>query len=92
MQDDGSTELHLSEEQLQAITGGCADCSKNLRLAVRYARISKGHGNLAKIAKETNMPTHIIEDHIRDGRDALRTAQFFKDRVKAIRETPGHNP
>lgn len=36
MEEQAGVEAELSEEQLQAITGGCRDCSGDARLVTRH--------------------------------------------------------
>jgi hypothetical protein len=91
MDERAKTELHLSEEQLQQITGGCGACEEDKRVK-RYweyeADLSSwlGEGAAAKGDRRT------AKVHWEDAMTNSNLARLRQARIDARLGTPGHPP
>ncbi len=57
MEEHAKAELHLSEEQLQAITGGCGQCTADLARASEQSALANYHNT--KVASLTAQVPHM---------------------------------
>src|SRR6476660_7523607 len=90
MEENTKTELHLSEEQLQAITGGCGDCVKDEKKIADFDREARGHLGLHQIALETGFPDQAAM-HLLQGNYASTMSQLLRDDIMERHKTPVDN-
>ncbi len=94
MEKHAKTEQHLSEEHLQAITGGCQDCVSNKALANFYFRTAARNVTLAQEALQRKGQSQIMEEekqlhhltamsHLNAADENLAKAQTLNDRARA---------
>lgn len=89
MDEHVKTEQYLSEEQLQAITGGCQECNRD-KVAIwnheRSAQLHEQLGQLAEASGQVDKSHFHMEKLFFHGGKALEA----KDRIAEREETPGH--
>ena len=90
MEESAASELQLSEEQLQAITGGCGQCLEDLLEATHYNGIARAHIGLAGAAMVGGQHNEAMQ-YMDVADDAYERAQALIKRVEARQRTPEHN-
>ena len=89
MDEHVKTEQYLSEEQLQAITGGCQACNRDKVAILNHERSAQLHeqlGQLAEASGQVDKSHFHMEKLFFHGGKALEA----KDRIAERAETPGH--
>ncbi len=76
MEEDAKTELQLSEEQLQEITGGCSQCVANMGQAIKHDNNYKNH--LAQAGSLGN-PQAQTPQELRQAAVHLNMAAYHKE-------------
>lgn len=66
MEKNAKTDLQLSEEQLQEITGGCAQCVADVSHATHRLTIAKGYAKISNTAAAKGKDTTLY-DKLRNG-------------------------
>jgi hypothetical protein len=56
-------ELSLSEEQLQAITGGCGQCIADLRQAAKHQTYAHTYSQLSDVARNSDLLSEALRYH-----------------------------
>jgi bacteriocin-like protein len=68
MEENAKTELELSEEQLQEITGGCALCGADQEQVIHHLTIAKAYttisGTAAAKGKGTTLYDNLRQGHV----------------------------
>jgi hypothetical protein len=84
-------EQDLSEEQRQAITGGCAQCTGDKAVITRTTEKAQRYSQLAAIANL--LEVHDLKAEFEgEARYQSSLAQNAQRRMDARRGTPGHPP
>jgi hypothetical protein len=91
MDEHAKTELHLSEEQLQQITGGCDACDYNKRLMARH-RLSAGRYNMLAEGAYERGDRQQSRTYARLAQITTRLAREHQAELDARQGTPGHPP
>jgi hypothetical protein len=90
MEENITTELQLSEEQLQTITGGCNNCTEDKISIARFNRQDKAHRALHQIALETGFPTE-AQKHLAEATYASTMSQLLGEDIMNRHRIPGGN-
>ena len=85
MENNGKTELELNEEQLQDITGGCAQCdADNAQVRIQHATANR---HIEQAAEQDLIGTQRSKQKARGLRnaaaDAINVAQTYLNRIAA---------
>jgi hypothetical protein len=63
MEKQAKIELDLSEEQLQAITGGCGQCKADLSQAAKHQTYAKTYSQLSDTAGDNGLLSEAVRYH-----------------------------
>ena len=85
------TEQDLSEEQLQAITGGCGACEEDKRVKKFWHNETDLSSWLAEAAAAKG-DLRTAKGHWEDAMDSAGLARLRQARIDARQGTPGHPP
>ena len=78
MEKDTKTKQHLSEEQLQDVTGGCGQCEADLAGAAGHQEMASGYHTLSKTATDLGM--------IPEAREHLHLAMQHSEEARTLLE------
>src|SRR6266700_5499112 len=90
MEEHAKAELHLSEEHLQEITGGCGQCLKDVEQFNHHSTLANTYHRLSMTAIERNkfdsavLYQGLSQGHTQAAKDLLNT-------LKTRHTTPGHS-
>ena len=87
MDEETGREEELSEEQLQAINGGCGQCLNDLNQADRHQEYAKTYTRLFEAAKNSSAHSDSKRYHNLAQEEAQK-AQIFLDRVARRHSRP----
>ena len=89
MEENTKAELHLSEEQLQDITGGCGQCLKDMTQIARHEKAVIGYDRLIMNAvKKNNYKLADLALDLRAGHEIA--IKNLNSTINARKTTPGH--
>jgi hypothetical protein len=91
MEEYAKTELYLSEEQLQQITGGCGACEKDKRVRNFWDKEADISYWLAEGAAARRDP-QTAAMHLKQAKANVALARRRQERIDARQGTPGHLP
>jgi len=91
MDEHAKTELHLSEEQLQQITGGCDACEYNKRLIAQH-RLSAGRYNMLAEGAYERGDRQRSRAYAGLAQTSTRLAREHQAELDGRLGTPGHLP
>jgi hypothetical protein len=82
-------ELHLSEELLQQITGGCKECNRDLLVGLDHQKCCSLHDSFADLAK-SNGQVDQYNFHKEKATFHADTIEKILQKVDQREATPGH--
>jgi len=89
MEENTKAELHLSEEQLQAITGGCGQCLNDMKQIAHHEKAVIGYDRLIMNAvKKNNYKLADLALDLRGGHELA--IKNINSAINARKMTPGH--